>query len=315
MYTRFHKPKIILKKGDWARIKKITESGWVANGKYVGELENEFKKLFKNKYAIACSSCTQGLIIALKAAGFKNKKIALPSFTWPSTLYAIECSGNIPVFCDIHKETWLPIFNKKCDVLMGVDIFGNQLEIKTNKPLIIDAAHSFGLKKLGQRGLIEVVSLSFTKIVTAMQGGMILTNSKQIYEKAVKLRDLSAKMCEINALIGLNSLKNYSQRLSEIEKAIQLYRNNIKIPFREQKIVSDSNHSVYAIVLESKQVRDKIANLFTKNNIEVKIYYEPLVKGLPNTDWLFSRIIALPTYKEIIPQIPKICHLINKAIS
>lgn len=311
-YLRFSKPDNTLRRGDFRRIKEIVKSGWVANGRYVHELENTFKEQFDVKYALACSSCTQGLIIALKAAKIKNKRVALPSFTWPSTLYAVECSGNTPVFCDVDKRTWLMIPEGNYDVIFGVDTFGNQFETDIDKPLIVDAAHGYGLIKLGHRGLVEVVSFSFTKIITAMQGGMILTNSEEIYTEAKELRDLSAKMCEINALFCLNSIYSYSQKKHLTLKAINLYRKHIKIGRREQINPLDWNHSVYSILLDP-ETKNRVVNLFEKEKIEVKIYYEPLISGLPNTDWIYNRIIALPTYKEVIPQIPRICKIINSA--
>jgi len=308
-YLRFHKPDNVLRAGDFRRIKKIVKSGWVANGSYVEKLENFFTEQFNVKYALACSSCTQGLVIALQAAKIKNKRVALPAFTWPSTLYAIESSGNTPVFCDVDKQTWLMIPEGNYDVIFGVDTFGNQFETNIDKPLIIDAAHGYGLNKLGHRGVVEVVSFSFTKIVTAMQGGMILTNSKEIYTEARELRDLSSKMCEINALFCLNSLYSHEEKRNMLLRAIALYRKHLKIG-KEQVGASDWNHSVYAILL-NPIVRRRVVKLFEKEEIEVKTYYTPLISGLPNTDWIYDRILALPTYREVIPQIPRICKIIN----
>jgi len=182
----------------------------------------------------------------------------------------------------------------------------------SQKPLVIDAAHSFGMKELGHRARAEVMSFSFTKPVTALQGGIILTDEPKIYEEAVELRDLSSKMCEFNAMVALNSIANYEQAAQMKRQAIEAYRTRIKVPFEEQRILTEGNRSIFAIAFENKTIRDRVANNFARNDIEVKIYYEPLESGLANTDWLFDRIIALPIYKEMIPQIPKICNLINK---
>lgn len=309
---RFHRPKIILNRNDWKKFKKIAKSGWVCNGDTVNALEKHFRDTCGIRHAIACSSATQGLIIALRASGIKNKKIALPSFTWGSTLYAIQCSENFPVIVDIDKDTFLADFNVKADFYMPVDCFGNAYPKMKNA--IYDSAHAYGLESLGKRGLAEVVSLSFTKPITGMQGGIILTNDARLASEAKELRDLSAKMCEFNAIIALNSIQDYTNHQRIKSQAIGKYKELLKIPYTEQKILKETNYSVYAIVFSDKLARDRAANELTRNGYEVKIYYNPLRAGLPNTDWLFDRILALPIYEEIIPKIPEICELINKTI-
>ena len=108
--------------------------------------EEEFAGYVGVKHAIACSCCTQGLIIALKAVGWRNQRVAVPAFTWPSTVFAIESNiGNTPVFCDIDPETWLmdldSLDDELYDVVLAVDTFGNQADIKTRQRKGEDKAH------------------------------------------------------------------------------------------------------------------------------------------------------------------------------
>lgn len=316
-FIQFSKPMISLDGEDYEKIKAVINSGWVSIGRYVEELENEFKKRFKVKHAIACSSCTQGLIIALKAAGWRNKRIAVPAFTWPSTVYAIESNiGNTPVFCDIDPKTWLIDLESRddesYDVVLAVDTFGNQANVKTTKPVIYDAAHGFNLKQLGHRGIAEVVSFSFTKVVSTSEGGVILTNDDEIAKTAYELRRLSARMEEINAIIGLRSIKNYEKNQQQKLNIIQKYIDSFN--FTLQQIPECTNYSVFSILLDSAQSRDAIAKAFKENNIEVKIYYEPLVEGLPNTDWIYSHIISLPTYPDIASKQEYLCKLIDESV-
>lgn len=294
-------------------IEDVLSSGWVSIGKYVDNLEFVFQELYNVKHAIACANATNGLIIALKAAGWKNKRIALPAFTWPSTLYALECSqGNEPVFCDIDLDTWhmqLPS-NHNYDAVLAVDTFGNQLVVETDKPIIYDAAHGFRLPLLGKRGLVEVVSLSHTKVVTAMEGGIILTNDDNIAEIARELVRLSARMEEINALVALNSMNcfDYQYKLDIIET----YREYFEFEYTEQKILK-TNASVYAILFETSHIRNVVKEFLKENGIETKVYYDPLKSGLPNTDFVYSRILALPlAISERIAR--RIAEMINEAV-
>jgi dTDP-4-amino-4,6-dideoxygalactose transaminase len=315
---QFSKPTIELLSEDYAKIKKIINSGWVCIGKYVEELEKRFKKRFKVKYAIACSNCTQGLIISLKSAGWRNKRIAVPSFTWPSTIFALESNiGNTPVFCDIDPSTWLmdlqSIDKDSYDVVIAVDTFGNQAYITTDKPVIYDAAHGFDLRDLGHRGIAEVVSFSFTKIVSASEGGMILTNDDDLAKTAYELRRLASRMEEINAVIALRSLSNYTRNQNAKLDIIRKYMKSFKFEFTVQRIPINTNYSVFSILLPITKQRNAIANALRKNNVEFKIYYEPLVEGLPNVDMVYSRIISLPTYPAIRKYQAHICKIINES--
>ena len=313
---RFSTPTITLERKDYADIRRVIDSGWVCIGKHVDRLESSFRQRFGVKYAIACSNCTQGLIIALKSAGWRNKRIAVPAFTWPSTIFAIESNiGNTPIFCDIDPETWLidlgSISPDSYDAVIAVDTFGNEARLKTRKPVIYDAAHGFDLKNLGHRGLAEVISFSFTKVVSASEGGMILTNSAAIAATAYELRRLASRMEEINAIIALRSLRNYEKNQKVKVDTIDYYVEHLKFAYKRQRIPRCTNHSVFAILLNTPQERDAIADVLKRSQVEFKIYYDPLVSGLPNIDDVFSRIIALPTHPGVRPFLGKICQLIN----
>jgi len=320
---RFAKPDVKLSGKELDEIERIIKSGWFCEGKYIEQLEDYFRTTCNVKYTISCSSATQGLIIALKAANITNKTVALPAFTWPSTLYALECNNCTPYFTDIDLNTWnmlkptkFIIRNKiianEIEVLVPIDTFGNQVCLKDERPTIIDAAHGFGLSNLGKRGLAEVVSFSFTKQICGMQGGIILTDDTNLAEEAGELRRLSAKMCEINALIILSEIKRYPEKRFEKERIIDLYRYYLDVEYREQKLNKGSNISTYCILLEPEK-RDRVVQKLKENNIEVKVYYKPLVEGLPNTDFVYSRIISLPVYLEMEDEIPRICKLVNEA--
>lgn len=313
--VQFASPSIYLSIEDLISISSIARNGQFVSGIYTSMIEEWFVANTKAKYAIACANATSGLTIAFKACGFKNKKVAIPAFTWPSILYALECTQSIPVFCDINKETWLmekPI--EDVDIISPVDVFGNEVNIYTKQPQIIDAAHGFNIDHLGGRGLVEVVSFSFTKPITGGQGGMILTNDKDIYHEAKELVKLSAKMTEMSAYFIIKEIGNYYPHKTIMRNAvINKYRELIKKSYTEQKIETSSNVSTYSILLESTEVRDRIATEFKRNGIEVKIYYEPLIEGLPNTDWVYSRIISLPVYEDVFKNITEICDIINEA--
>ena len=297
-------------------VDKIIKSGQFCLGDYTNRLENSIRNMYKAKYAIACCNATNGLIIAFKAVGIKNMKVGIPAFTWPSTLYALECNNNTPVFFDIDRDTWtmdLHSNKEKVDAIIAVDTFGNPSYIESDVPVIYDAAHSFGAYSIGNRGIVEVMSFSFTKPLVAMQGGIILTSDDKVYEEAKELVRLSAKICEVNALVGLNNMRSYIVRLHDNMKIIGMYKNLIKVPYECQHYNVNGNFSTFAILLENKEKRDNVYNQLKKEGVETKVYYEPLATGFKNTDEIFSKIMCLPVYKNMVLEIPKICKIINGA--
>jgi dTDP-4-amino-4,6-dideoxygalactose transaminase len=314
--VQFSCPNIFLSDPDFLEIRAIIDSGWVSIGRYTRKLEDIFEERFEAKHAIACSNATAGLIIAVKAAGWKGKRVAVPAFTWPSTAFALECNENKPIFCDINRDTWLIEPSDDCDAILAVDVFGNQCSISANVPVIYDAAHGFDLPDLGKRdALAEVVSFSFTKVVTGMEGGMILTNDDHLANVSRELRRLSARMGEINALVAQKSITYYDKHYNaQKAKIIERYEEGFTFPYTKQVVPIATNYSVFAICFEDQRTRNAVATELSINDIETKIYYEPLVEGLTNTDYLYSHVLSLPIHNKIEKHQQEIIDVVNETV-
>lgn len=310
---RFHKPYINLNEKDLYEIKEIFNNGWVSSGKYVNELEQVLKKRYNVKNAIPCANATTGLTIAIKSANWKQLDLFLPSFTWPSTLYAIRSTNNFPRFVDININTLL-MNNVDDDCYsVPVDTFGARYSPNNFEKTIIDAAHGFDVKDLGNRSIVEVMSLSHTKTVTGVEGGIIFTNDDKIANKARELVRLSSRMEEINAFIALKSINNYDFELKTLRnKIFTTYKNGLSVNknINYVKYPAGSNPSVFAIIFDSVKDRDIVVNALNATKIEYKIYYEPLLVGFENSDFIFNRILCLPCYPEIIDKQADIINII-----
>jgi dTDP-4-amino-4,6-dideoxygalactose transaminase len=302
-------------------IEAVIKSGWVSIGEWVEALESHFRELTGCKYAIATNSATTGLIIAIKAANWKNVRVHLPAFTWPSTLYAILCNNNIPSFHDITKRAWLMDFRFDGiygdDCIIPVDIFGNQSEVNVDFPKnnrIYDAAHGYGLPNLGKRGIAEVVSLSFTKILTAMEGGIILTDDDGLAETATELRRLSGRMGEINARIAMGSLDRYEETRKYRIDIIGEYKKYLNINYLTQQVPINTTNSVFSILFCETATRNSVMKALAAEGVETKVYYDPLLPGLKNTEYVYNRILSLPTHRGVSSfDVEMICDIINKS--
>lgn len=313
---RFAYPAIDLDDKTISHFEKIFETRWVSNSDYTREVEKHFCDLCGVKHAIACCNATQGLTIAMSAAGWKHKKVAVPAFTWPSTIYAIVRNNCEPVYADIDSETWAIDLNSvkgKFDAVVPVDIFGNEIIVDSaGYPVIYDAAHGYGLPMLGKRGIVEVVSLSHTKYPTAGEGGIILTNDDKVAELAIEERRLAARLSEFNSVVALNSIRKYGYYREQRERIIKRYLSEIKVPFITQKIPTHTNNSVFAMLFETG-LRNKIASSLSEClDLEIKIYYEPLISGLPNTDYVYKKILALPTHIRMFDILDDLIACINR---
>ena len=200
---------------EWKETKKSFHNGWITQGPKVYEFEKLFKNKFSYKYALAVSSCTAGLHLALLALGIgKGDEVILPSFTWVSSANVVEQVGAKIVLVDIQKDNFnislseiLKKINKKTRAIIVTHLFGNvfdvnQLKKKITKKIKIieDCACAVGASHkdifAGNLGDIGVFSFHPRKIITTGEGGMIVTKNKKIYETLNSYRNHGASISE-----------------------------------------------------------------------------------------------------------------------
>jgi UDP-4-amino-4-deoxy-L-arabinose-oxoglutarate aminotransferase len=272
----------------------ILDSGILTNGPFCRELEEMIREMYGAKHAITCSSGTVGLWIALKA--LKPKSVAMPAFTWKSLA---EIVPEKVAWLDIDRETWLPIVNgERVDTFIINLTFGNVDDysevIPQESSVIYDACHSLGSRLL-DIGNVTVFSLSATKPATSAEGGVIITDDDELARRMVELRDACGRMSEIHAVLGQVYLGKLGQSLSRRVEIWNFYRR--RLPFTPQKIKVATSYSVYGMLLEPEQRAKLIERI--KDKMEYRIYYEPLKSGLPNTDWVYSRILCIPSFPDV----------------
>jgi dTDP-4-amino-4,6-dideoxygalactose transaminase len=342
-----------------AEISEIFSSGSVTVSKYVKLFEQECARFLGVKEVVAVSSATSGLMLGVKALGLTGEVI-VPSFTFTATVHSIIWNGLTPVFVDCEEGTYnidvKEIEKKitpKTSAIMPVYIFGNPPRIKeleniaakNNLKLIFDSAQAFGAKYGGVRaggfGDCEVFSLSPTKVLTAIEGGLITTNNIKLTEYLRRARDygkrgediecvgLSARMSELHALVGLKNLGNVEKCLKTRRDLIALYQGLLKdingISFQEVLPGNKSSGNYMVIFIDEERFgmsRDKLYEALKAENIETKKYFYPAVhmqeayrafreayKGkLPVTEKASRTGLALPLYGHMEPvSVEKVC--------
>lgn len=238
--------KIAIGKEERMAVDRVLASGNLAQGKVVEEFEKKFAKFIRVKYACAVANGTVALHLALLALGIKaGDEVITTPFSFIATANAILYTGARPVFVDINEET----FNinpelieskvtKHTKAILLVHLFGNPCEMdkimaiaKKHKLAVIeDSCQAHGAewehKKVGSFGT-GVFSFYPTKNMTTGEGGIITTNSKEIFEKCSLLRNHGSKIKYYHDILGYNyRMTNLAAALG-IEQLKKLNKFNI----------------------------------------------------------------------------------------
>ncbi|MFC0491150.1 UDP-4-amino-4-deoxy-L-arabinose--oxoglutarate aminotransferase [Listeria grayi] len=220
-------------------IKEAFDKNWIAPvGFHIDNFEQEITKYVGSRYAVAVSSGTAGLHLALLALGVRAGDIVFcPSFTFVASANPILYQRAIPVLIDSENETWnmspnaLKIAlkqankgNKLPKAVIVTHIYGQSAKIGEIKkicdsyqvPIIEDACESLGTiyqgRETGTIGEIGVYSFNGNKIITASSGGMIVTNHKELAEQ-IKYLSTQAKA---NKNYYHHEAVGYNYRMSNI---------------------------------------------------------------------------------------------------
>ncbi len=294
--------------------REVWSSGQVTVAKYTSLFENKVKKALDVRNVIAVSSCTSGLILAVKALGLKGEVI-VPSFTFAATAHSLIWNNVTPVFCDSEKGTYNidvnkiePLITERTSAIMPVYIFGvaprinelKKLASKYNLKLIFDSAQGLGGKYRGKSsggfGDVEVFSMSPTKVISSIEGGLVTTNNDELAGKIRQMRDygksqdgedmdyigLSARISEFHSIVGM---KNFAKRKSLIKNRINLialykkHLNKLKgVSFQTipEYCESTGNYMVIFVDPDKARVsRDDVYSYLKKHDIQTKKYFYP----------------------------------------
>ncbi len=328
-------------------------SGTVTLGKAVSRFETEICNFTGAKAAVAVSSCTSGLILSFASMNFpEGAEVILPSFTFPATAQALFWNRLKPVYVDclpgtmtIDPDQVTKAISPKTVAVCPVTIFGLPadigplMDISNAKaiPLIFDSAQGLGSKYEGRPsgsfGLCEVFSLSPTKVISAIEGGLVTTNSTELAEIVRSMRDygkgpdgealifngLSARMSEFHASVGLASLQDAESLVNSRIRLIKRYAERTqgfpgcRVQQLPQNRNSTGNYFVLLIDRGARADRETVWTALKESGIQTKRYFyppthvHPALKGLPHrivgelpNTWTAARCsLALPLYSHM----------------
>lgn len=250
-------------------LKYVTDAvttGWISSaGKYVTAFEDQFASYCQTEHGVAVCNGTVALHLALTALGIgKGDEVIIPTFTMIASAFAVCYTGAVPVFVDADPDTWNIDVNRieekitsRTKAIMPVHLFGlpcdmdtiNEIADKYKLFVIEDAAEAHGAEYKGRKAgsLSDIAAFSFfaNKNITTGEGGMVVTNNNELYNKSRYFKNLC---------FPLDGNRNYTHddigfnyRMSNLIAAIGLAQVEKADEYREMRI---RNNQLYRKFLE-----------------------------------------------------------------
>lgn len=320
----------------------------ITTGPYVSKFENNLKKRLSVKYAVSCNSGTAALHLALMSINLKkNDIIIMPAINFIAA-YSMARLMNAKIFLadvdpltgQMTPKTLLDCIKnnklKKIKAIVTMYLGGypeNVVEFykikkKINCYLIEDACHAMGAKYFYKNKYLNVgccyhsdistFSLHPVKTITAGEGGIITTNSKNIFNKIISLRShginkdknfywkyditeagFNYRLSDINCALALSQLKKIKRFIDYRKKIFNFYRKSFK---KFNNFVNFSNFSrskpcyhLFLISINFNKIdttKDKFLNFLKKKDIFCQYHYIPIYKFK-----LFNQKLNINSYK------------------
>ncbi|MDR4508768.1 MAG: aminotransferase class I/II-fold pyridoxal phosphate-dependent enzyme [Candidatus Brocadiaceae bacterium] len=344
-------------------------TNWISSqGRFVDRFEKEFAAFIGCKFAVAVANGTVALHLALEAINIgSNDEVIVPSLTFIATANAVTYTGAKAVFADSEMETWNLDFRKiegkitkRTKAIIPVHLYGQPAKMdeimeianKHNLYVIEDAAEAHGAvykgKRAGGIGHIGVFSFFGNKIITTGEGGMLVTDNEEIYQRARILRDhgmdptkkywhpyigFNYRMTNIQSAIGCAQMERIEDILHKKQQIAQIYEDclhdleDVLLPPRNDW--SKNIYWMYAIVLTGnlaqKNIRDTLISLLQKKHIECRPFFY-LIHQMPPyqishlkmeiAEYLSRNGICLPSYVDMEENETRhVCAILKQLIS
>lgn len=307
---------------------RVLRSGWLSQGSEVESFENEFCRFtgLPNGHAVAVSSGTAALFLALWSLGAENKKVSFPGYVCSALRHAVSMVGGFESIVDVSKNS--PIVDmdrigKNNGISIIPHMYGIPVDLSDfeNAQIIEDCAQALGAKikgiSVGLHGKAGIFSFYATKLMTTGgQGGMFVSKEKNIVDAIRDYREFDYRkdtqkrfnfqMTELQAAIGREQLKKLPAFLSRREDIFQKYKRagvdllDIRsvdthlLPIRYRAIMKTDN---------PRQIIDSLESAGVKAIVPTEDWE---ILGdhslLPNSLKLARSTVSLPIYPSLTDQ-------------
>jgi perosamine synthetase len=329
----------------------MLKSGRLTDGPFGQEFERKFAEYNNVKYAVAVSSGSASLDITLRHYKLRGREVIVPTNTFIATPNGVVFAGGQPVFADMNPQTLgidvedvkSRVTDKTAGVIV-VHIAGlvcpqirelREFCLQKGLFLVEDAAHAHGAMMDGQKAgsFSDAGCFSFypTKVMTACEGGMVITNNEQLAKEAQIMRTCGQnldrqmvmlghnwRMSELSAIVGKNQLEHIEEFLAKRNQVAKWYAEALVSVDGVTlfKIPQNFRHSYYKypVLLAEGIDRQKVASLLkNKYGVEVgHVYYPPChlhpyymetygtkMGDYPKAERVLKQVLCLPMHCAI----------------
>jgi dTDP-4-amino-4,6-dideoxygalactose transaminase len=317
-----------------AEVAEVFESGMLTMGPKVREFEAQVARACEVEHALAVSSGTAALHLAVLALGLEpGDEVLVPAYTFPATANVVALSGLKPVLVDVDPET-MNIDPSKIEIgprtklILGVHLFGRPLPLHElpDLPLLEDAAGALGAKYRGRAcgGLGVAGCLSFhpRKILTTGEGGAITTDDASVADAVQTMRNhgwrtlsppdmpapgLNYRLSDILCAVGIPQARRLDELMAERTRIAEGYTERLAdLPVLLPHADEGDVHGWQAYVLQVDD-RDRVLAELRAQGIEAQIgtYALQLLGAyadqgeFPGARRVFERALALPLHSKL----------------
>jgi dTDP-4-amino-4,6-dideoxygalactose transaminase len=318
-----------------AEVAEVFETGMLTMGPKVGEFEAQLAQACEVEHALAVSSGTAALHLAVLALGLEpGDEVIVPAYTFPATANVVALSGLKPVLVDVDPET-MNIDIAKVEVgprtkaVLAVHLFGRPARVEElpDELLVLeDAAGALGARRQGVAcgglGLLGCLSFHPRKIVTTGEGGAVTTNDAAVAESVAAMRNhgwrslvppempapgLNYRIADILCAVGIPQMNRLDELLAERTRVAQGYSERLRhLPVVLPQADEGDVHGWQAYVLQVDD-RDRVLTELRASGIEAQIGTYALHQlgayadqgDFPGAAGVFRRALALPFHTKL----------------
>jgi dTDP-4-amino-4,6-dideoxygalactose transaminase len=330
----------------------VLESGMLTMGPKVGEFESELARACEVEHALAVSSGTAALHLAVLALGLQpGDEVIVPAYTFPATANVVALAGLRPVLVDVDPET-MNIDPAQIEVgrrtraVLAVHLFGRPApiaDLPDSVPLLEDAAGALGARYRGQAcgglGLLGCLSFHPRKIVTTGEGGAVTTNDASVALEVAAGRNhgwrslvppdlpapgLNYRLSDILCAVGLPQIRRLDELLAARTRIADGYTERLRgLPVSLPSADDGDVHGWQAYVIQVDE-RDRVLHALRAQGIEAQIgtYALHLLGAyreqgaFPGAARVFERALALPFHTRLTEgDLDRVAETLDKLVS
>jgi dTDP-4-amino-4,6-dideoxygalactose transaminase len=317
-----------------AEVAQVLESGMLTMGPKVGEFEGEIARICEVEHAVAVTSGTAALHLAVLALELEpGDEVVVPAYTFPATANVVALCGFKPVLVDVDPETMNLDPSRievgpRTKVILGVHLFGRPLRLHElpDVPLLEDAAGALGARyrdrACGGLGVAGCLSFHPRKIVTTGEGGAVTTDDGRVADAVRRLRNhgwrslvppdlpvpgLNYRLSDILCAVGIPQARRLDELLAVRTRVADGYTERLRgLPVQLPAADEGDIHGWQAYVLQVDD-RDRVLAALRAQGIEAQIgtYSLPLLAAyrdqgeFPGARRVFERALALPFHTRL----------------